>query len=82
MFRPLLCLSLLCLSLLAALPAAAAIDFAHQVVPILKKHCAECHLGEKKKGGLSMNTRKDLLKGSENGAIVDLAGVWDWLLSL
>ena len=68
MFRP-----LLCLSLLAALPAAAAIDFAHQVVPILKKHCAECHLGEKKKGGLSMNTRKDLLKGSENGAIVDLA---------
>ena len=68
MFRP-----LLCLSLLAALPAAAAIDFAHQVVPILRKHCAECHLGEKKKGGLSMNTRQDLLEGSENGAVVDLA---------
>ena len=23
------------------------IDFAHDVVPILKKHCAECHTGKK-----------------------------------
>ena len=67
MLRP-----LLCLSLLTASPASAAIDFAHQVVPILKKHCAECHLGEKKKGGLSLNTREDTLTGSENGAVVKL----------
>jgi len=64
--------ALLCLTLLPTLPASAAIDFAHQVVPILKKHCAECHLGEKKKGGLSLNTRQDTLTGSENGSVVKL----------
>lgn len=72
--------SLLCLSLLTTLPASAAIDFAHQVVPILKKHCADCHLGEKKKGGLSLNTRRDTLAGSENGAVVELGKVEQSLL--
>jgi hypothetical protein len=56
--------------LFLASPVFAAIDFAHQVVPVLKQHCAECHLGEKRKGGLSMNTRRDLLTGSENGVVV------------
>ena len=64
--------SLLCLSLVTSLPASAAIDFAHQVVPILKRHCADCHLGEKKKGGLSLNTRQETLAGSENAAVVTL----------
>lgn len=49
---------------------AAEVDFAHQVLPILKKHCAECHAGEAKKGGLSMNTRAALLEGSEWGVVV------------
>jgi 2-oxoglutarate dehydrogenase E2 component (dihydrolipoamide succinyltransferase) len=40
------------------------------VVPILRKHCSECHTGDKKKGGLSMNTRASLLEGGENGAVV------------
>ena len=53
------------------LPSAGAVDFAHDVVPILKQHCAECHLGTKKKGGLSMNTRADLLAGSENGKVAE-----------
>ncbi|MCP5557421.1 MAG: DUF1549 domain-containing protein [Verrucomicrobiaceae bacterium] len=53
-----------------AAPVMAGIDFSHQVVPILKKHCAECHTGAKKKGGLSFNTRADLLEGSENGAVI------------
>jgi hypothetical protein len=57
--------------LLFALPVSGAVDFAHDVVPILKKHCAECHLGEKKKGGFSMNTRADLLAGSENGKVAE-----------
>jgi hypothetical protein len=47
-----------------------AIDFAHQVMPIFKAHCAECHTGAKKKGGLAMNTRAELLAGGENGAVV------------
>lgn len=62
----------LCLLTLSALPAWAAVDFAHQVVPLLRKHCAECHTGDKKKGGFSMNDRAALLEGSENGAVVDL----------
>ena len=49
---------------------AASVDFAHEVVPILRKHCSECHTGDKKKGGLSMNTRASLLEGGENGAVI------------
>jgi hypothetical protein len=41
---------------------AAAVDFAHEVAPILKKHCVECHGGSKSKGGLSMNTRALILE--------------------
>lgn len=36
----------------------AEIDFAHEVAPILRKHCVECHGGEKAKGGFSINTRE------------------------
>jgi hypothetical protein len=57
---------------LTAVPATAAVDFAHQVVPVLKKHCAECHMGDKKKGGFSMNDRGSLMTGGENGLVVDV----------
>jgi len=60
------------LLILAPLSCAAAVDFSHQIVPLLKKHCAECHAGDKKKGGFSMNTREALLKGSENGPVLVL----------
>lgn len=63
MLRP---LSLLFLTSLTA----GAVDFAHEIVPVLKKHCAECHAGDKKKGGFSFNTRADLLEGSENGPVI------------
>jgi len=56
--------------LLTSSLGAAPVDFAHEVVPILRKHCAECHTGDKKKGGLSMNTRASLLEGGENGVVV------------
>ena len=56
--------------LLAATLSAAEVDFAHEVVPILRKHCAECHAGDKRKGSLSMNTRASLLDGGENGAVL------------
>ncbi len=45
-----------CLLLLASL-CHAEIDFSHDVVPILKQHCTECHGGDKSKGGFSLNTR-------------------------
>ncbi|MDF1815333.1 MAG: DUF1549 domain-containing protein [Verrucomicrobiales bacterium] len=37
-------------------------DFAHEVVPILKEHCTECHGGDKAKGGFSLNTRSLFLE--------------------
>ena len=61
-----------------ALPRPAmALDFVHEVAPVLRERCGECHLGEKRKGGLSMNTRESLLAGGEHGAVVvpgDAAG--------
>ncbi|MEO8495032.1 MAG: DUF1549 domain-containing protein, partial [Planctomycetota bacterium] len=66
---PLLTLLTTLLPLLA--PASSAeIDFAHDIVPILKTHCAKCHAGEKKKGGFSLETRELLLAGGESGAVV------------
>ena len=52
------------LIILLALPAAraTAIDFAHDVVPVLKEHCAECHTGEKSEGGFLFNTRRLLME--------------------
>jgi hypothetical protein len=44
------------------MPLAAEIDFAHEVVPLINKHCIECHTGAKAKGGLSMDTRALLLE--------------------
>jgi hypothetical protein len=38
------------------------VDFSHQIVPILKQHCMECHGGKKSKGGFSMNTRRLFLE--------------------
>jgi hypothetical protein len=37
------------------------IDFAHDVVPLLRKHCVECHGGRESKGGFSINTRELIL---------------------
>lgn len=39
-----------------------AVDFAHDVVPILKARCAECHTNGVYKGGLSLDTRESLLR--------------------
>jgi hypothetical protein len=47
--------------------------FETEVRPLLKDKCLECHSSEHKiKGGLSMDTRDELLKGGESGAVIDL----------
>ncbi len=53
---------------LCAFPSAAtadehpqAIDFVHDVVPILQRNCVHCHGGREAEGGFSLNTRSDLL---------------------
>ena len=52
------------------LAAAPQVDFAHEVVPVLREHCGKCHTGDEKKGGLSLNTRAALLAGGESGQVV------------
>ena len=65
-------LALACCTLASS---ARAIDFVHEVMPILKKHCVECHAGEQREGGLAMNTRTQLLAGGENGKAINLDNV-------
>lgn len=38
------------------------VDFAHDVLPILKARCAECHTNGTYKGSMSLDTRQDILK--------------------
>src|SRR5262245_22393420 len=40
----------------------AKVDFAHDVLPILKSRCAKCHTNGTYKGSLSLDTREALLK--------------------
>ncbi|MCC9607898.1 DUF1549 domain-containing protein [Blastopirellula sp. JC732] len=39
----------------------AKIDFSHQIVPILRKHCTACHSAGKAEGGFSINDRESFL---------------------
>ncbi len=58
------------LAALAAGPAAApvrAVDFAHEVAPILRAKCGKCHAGSQRQGGFSINEREDLLAGGDSG---------------
>ncbi|MFO0960715.1 MAG: c-type cytochrome domain-containing protein, partial [Isosphaeraceae bacterium] len=38
------------------------VDFAHDVLPLIRDRCGSCHTNGKAKGDLSMDTREDLLK--------------------
>lgn len=71
------------LALVFPLAINARVDFVHQVMPILRKHCAECHTDGKKKGGLSMNTRHEFLAGGEGGEIAVPGSAADsWFIDL
>lgn len=50
------------------------IDFVHDIVPLLEQHCGECHLGDARQGGFSMNTRDDLAAGGDSGLAGLVAG--------
>src|SRR5688500_17235402 len=52
-------------------PANHAVDFRREVLPILSRHCFNCHASDKKKGGLRMNGREELLKGGDSGAAIE-----------
>lgn len=58
---------------IATLSASAdAVDFVHEVAPMLKKHCAECHTGDKHKGGFAMNTREELMTENDSGFVIEV----------
>jgi len=44
-----------------------AVDFIHDVAPILRVHCGDCHTKGVKQGGLSLDTREELIAGGESG---------------
>lgn len=43
-------------------PARKPIDFAHDVAPLIKAHCAKCHTDGTYKGSFSLDTRETMLK--------------------
>lgn len=45
--------------------------YTHLIQPVLNKKCASCHNESKMKGGLILTTREGLLKGGENGAVLE-----------
>ncbi len=52
--------------------AAAPTSDTAEAMRLLKTNCFSCHNSEKKKGGLVMTSRETLLKGGENGEVLDL----------
>lgn len=53
---------LCCCLLFASRAGAADVDFAHDVIPLLQKHCASCHSNGTYKGSMSIDTREALLE--------------------
>jgi len=45
--------------------------FEHLIQPVLNKKCVSCHNESKMKGGLLMTTKDGLLKGGDNGAVLE-----------
>ena len=43
------------------------VDFAKEVLPVLKAHCFQCHSGAQTSGGLRLDTRAVALKGGVSG---------------
>ena len=43
-------------------PATKPIDFAHDIAPLIKAHCAKCHTDGTYKGSFSLDTRETMLK--------------------
>ncbi len=68
-------LALLCLPGSVCGAPADDVDFAHQIVPILKTHCIKCHSGPQQEGGFSLNDRETLLNGGDSGPAVVLRDV-------
>lgn len=47
------------------------VDFTRDILPVFREACVECHGAEKQKGKLRMDTREALLKGGEDGKVIE-----------
>ncbi len=59
---------------ISKLPAAASVTgvtYAKDIKPIFEKTCFKCHGSEKQKGKLRVDSLPAVLKGSENGKVVE-----------
>ena len=54
--------------------ANAEVDFVKEIKPILEQTCMKCHVGEKPRGGLLMDTKEHILKGGKAVKIVLVPG--------
>ena len=72
--------SFLCLSACVTLVAfgfdangADPVKYSTQVAPVLRAYCLSCHSRVEAQNGLSLQAPDDILKGGENGAVLDAA---------
>ncbi|MFT5122953.1 MAG: hypothetical protein ACI9TH_000010 [Kiritimatiellia bacterium] len=54
----------------ASLRAFAAVDFVHEVKPLLEEKCLSCHDHEKQRGGLILTSKKWALNPTDHGRVV------------
>src|ERR1700736_2508916 len=47
------------------------ISYAKHIRPFFAKYCLECHNAKALKGGLSLDTFKAMLEGSDKGPVID-----------
>jgi hypothetical protein len=59
---------------------ATTVSFSRDVLPILERRCVKCHGGEKTEEGLVLKTYADVMKGSNNGPVINPGNVEDSLL--
>lgn len=61
----------LCSSDLLFASGAESVRYSTQIAPLLQKYCVSCHSRVDAQNGLSLQAPDDILKGSENGPVLD-----------
>ncbi|MCH1569807.1 MAG: hypothetical protein L7S64_00530 [Longimicrobiales bacterium] len=55
-----------------AIDASREVSFVNEVMPILEKHCWECHSEQSAELGLKLDTYEGVMAGSDYGTIVEI----------